>query len=74
MGTYPVYMSSLCIYRTYELIKFKKSKKIIHVLSILLHIHIKFRVQIPNNEEAVKRTKFLTYLKLEIYQKFLFLL
>jgi hypothetical protein len=43
-----------------------------HVLFILLYIHIKFRVQIPNNEEAVKKTKFLTYLKLEIYQKFLF--
>jgi hypothetical protein len=58
-----VYMSSSCTYciYIYELTKFiKKSKKIIHVLSILLHLCIKFQRQIPNNEVAVKKIKFLT--------------
>jgi hypothetical protein len=33
---------------------------IIYVLSIILHLYIKFQYQISNNERSVKRTKFLT--------------
>jgi hypothetical protein len=62
-------MVLLGIYRTYELIKFKKSKKIIHVLSIILHLYTKFQHQIPNNE-GVKKIKFLT----ELYSEISFLL
>jgi hypothetical protein len=51
MGTYHVYIGSPRTYRVHELIKFtKKSKKIIYVLSILLHLCIKFQRQIHNNE------------------------
>jgi hypothetical protein len=67
-------MGSPYTYRAHELTKFakKKLKKSIHVLSILLHLCIKFQIQIPNNEGAIKKTKFLTDLKSEICQKFLF--
>jgi hypothetical protein len=59
--TYSMYMGSLCIYCVYKLIKLtKKSEKIIHVLSILLHLYIKFQCQISNNEGVVNKTKFLT--------------
>jgi hypothetical protein len=53
-------MSSPCIYCVYELTKFIKNlKNFIYVLSILLHLCIKFQRQIPNNEGAIKKTKFL---------------
>jgi hypothetical protein len=47
-------------------------KKLIYVLSILLYLCIKFQFQIPKNEGAVQKTKFLTDIKSKIYQKFLF--
>jgi hypothetical protein len=41
---YLVYMNSSCIYHIYELTKFKRNlKKFTHVLSILLHLGIKFQ-------------------------------
>jgi hypothetical protein len=57
-----VHMTFLCTYRTHELTKFtKKSENThTHVLSIIFHLCIKFQVQIPSNEGAVKMTKFLT--------------
>jgi hypothetical protein len=70
---YPVHMSFSCTYRVHELKKFTKNlKTFTHVISILLHLYIKFQVQIPSNEGAVKNTKFLINLKSEICQKFLF--
>jgi hypothetical protein len=45
--------------RAHKLIKYKK---ITHVLFTLLYSCIKFQGQIHNNEEAVKKIKFLTYL------------
>jgi hypothetical protein len=54
-------------YRVNELIKFTKNlKKCIYVLSILLHLCIKFQHQISNNEDAVKKIKILTDLQSEI--------
>jgi hypothetical protein len=38
----------------------KNPSKITHVLSIILHMCIKIQVQIPSNEGAVKKIKFLT--------------
>jgi hypothetical protein len=71
--TYHVYMSSLCTYRAYELIKYIKNlNKIIHVIFIIPYMCMKFQIQISNNEEAVKKIKFLTDLPLEFCQKFLF--
>jgi hypothetical protein len=59
---YHVHMSSLDTYHAHELTNFikKNLNKFTHVLSILLCLCIKFQVQIPNNEGAVKKTKFLT--------------
>jgi hypothetical protein len=55
-----VHMGSLCTYRAYEVIKYKNNlKKLTHVFSVLLHLCIKFQCQIPNNERAVKKIKFL---------------
>jgi hypothetical protein len=45
MGTYPVHMDLPCTYHAHELTKFikKSEKKFTHVLSILLHLCIKFQ-------------------------------
>jgi hypothetical protein len=53
-----VHMNFLCTNSSHELIKFiKKSKEIIHVISILLYLYIKFQVQIHSNEIAIKMIK-----------------
>jgi predicted transcriptional regulator len=53
-----VHMNFSCTNSSHELIKFiKKSKKIIHVISILLYLYIKFQVQIHSNEIAIKMIK-----------------
>jgi hypothetical protein len=70
---YPVHIGSSYIYRVHELTKFiNKSKIFIHVIFIIPYLCMKFQIQIPNNEGAVKKIKFLTDLESEICQKFLF--
>jgi hypothetical protein len=49
---YIVHMGLLYTYRIHELTKFmKKSEKYIHILSILVHLCIKFQRQIPITKE-----------------------
>jgi hypothetical protein len=63
LGTYPVCIGLSCTYCVHELIKLtKKSEKFIYVISILLHLYIKFQCQILNNKRAIKKTKILTNL------------
>jgi hypothetical protein len=54
------------VYHAHELIKFIKNLKNHTYFFILLYMCIKFYVQIPTNEWAIKKTNFLTYLKSKI--------
>jgi hypothetical protein len=50
-----------CVYLMFQLVNIiKKSKKITHILSIILHLHIKFQVQIHYILVVTKKEKILT--------------
>jgi hypothetical protein len=51
-------MSSLYIYHVYKLIKFMKNLKNTQVLSILLHLYIKFEVKTYYNLSIIKKRNF----------------
>jgi protein-disulfide isomerase len=59
LGTYPVPIEFLCNHCANELTKFiKKTKKIIDVLLMILHVYIKFPDQNHRNKRVVKRQNF----------------
>jgi hypothetical protein len=69
-GTDPMHRGFLRIYHVHKLIKFIKNYT---YSSIIFYNCIKFQVQIPSCEGALKKIKFLINLELEICEKFLFL-
>jgi hypothetical protein len=59
MGMYPVHRGSPCTYHADELTKFtKKFKKFTHVLSIILHMCIKFQVKTYYSLSIIKKRNF----------------
>jgi hypothetical protein len=54
----------MCKYRAHALAKYTIFKKNTQILSISLHLYIKFQVKNLSNKGAIKKTKFLTYLNL----------
>jgi hypothetical protein len=68
-----VHMGFSYTYHAHKLIKLSKnSEKITLVLSILVHQHIKFQVQIHSSLPRTKKAKFLTDISVRFVEFFFF--
>jgi hypothetical protein len=68
---YYVHMGSPCAYRAHELTKFmKQSKKITYIVSMLLHMCIKFQVKTHYSLSITKREILDMFLLLFCYYEF----